>query len=96
MRKAQDQPLAMVINQMIDQYRLRPKLNEVAIVEHWEEIMGKPIANQTRDIYLKRQKLYLRFESSILKQELLFAKEKIIHSFNEKLGNEAIKEIIFL
>ena len=38
--------------------------------------MGKAIANYTKDIKLRKNKLYLTIESAPLKQELSFGKEK--------------------
>ncbi len=96
MRKAQDQPLSDVINQLIDQYKLRPKLNEVAIISCWEKTMGKAVTKQTQKIYLKNKILFVQFESAILKQELRYTKETIITKLNQAIGNEAIEDLIFL
>ncbi len=86
--------LKEALRAMIDQYRLRGKLNQNRIQNLWEKLMGPSIAGYTREIRLANNKLYLTIESAALRQELSYGKDKIKKILNEELGEEYIREVI--
>ena len=47
MRKSSESSLKDLIDQMLDNYRLRDRLNEVRITSAWEALMGNAINNRT-------------------------------------------------
>ena len=94
MKKHNDQTIKEVLKDMMDTYRLKPKLNQLKVRQVWQEQMGPSITNYTTEIYLRKNKLYLNISSAPLKQELVYGKEKIIKFLNEALGEEYIKEVI--
>lgn len=96
MRKPNDITLKDAITKMIDVYRLRRKFDETSIISIWPEIMGTAIANRTTQIYIRDKKLFLRLESSVIKNELLMVRQGIIKRLNDHAGNEVITDIIFL
>lgn len=96
MRKPNDIILKDAITKMIDVYRIRKKFDETAIVAIWPEIMGTAIANRTTQIYIHDKKLFLRIESSVIKNELLMVKQGIIKRLNDHAGSEVILEMVFL
>jgi predicted nucleic acid-binding Zn ribbon protein len=96
MRKSNDQSLKEVIEDLLDTYKLRGKLNEVRLVESWEKIMGKMIANRTTSIYIRNKKLYVKLSSAPLREELSYGKEKIKNMLNESIGVEVITEVILM
>ncbi|WKK86577.2 DUF721 domain-containing protein [Marivirga arenosa] len=95
-RKSEATPLGQVINEMFDAYHLNKKVDHTQVVNLWPKLMGKTIANHTKGVFMKDNKLFITVESSALKHELHMNKEKIIHMFKEKLGKEVVKEIVLL
>lgn len=96
MRKPNDITMKEAISKMLDVYRLRQKFDETSIVAIWPEIMGKAVANRTTQIYISQKKLFIRLESSVIKNELVMVRQGIIQKLNEHAGSEVITEIIFL
>lgn len=96
MRKPNDVSVKDAIGKMLDVYRLRKKYDETSIVALWPELMGKAIANRTKQIYVHDKKLFIRLESSVIKNDLLMVREGIIQKLNEQAGAEVITEIVFL
>lgn len=78
---------------MIDYYRLKGGLNQTKIEHLWEKAMGPSITKHTVQIKLVKDKLFIDLNSSSLKQELSYGKEKIKKILNEELGSEVIKKI---
>jgi len=96
MRKANDKPIKEAIEQMLNVYKLKRKFEETSVVAHWGDLMGKSVANRTKEIYIYEKKLFLRIESSVIKNEIQIMNSQIIQKINEKAGSVLIEEIIFL
>jgi len=96
MRKPNDVTLKDAIGKMLDVYRLRRKFDETSILSIWPEIMGTAIANRTKQIYIHDKRLFLRIESSVIKNELIMVRQGIIQKLNEHAGSEVITEMVFL
>ena len=92
-RKDNTENLKDVIDRLLKQYNLDTKFNEHEIIAHWNKMLGQMIANKTRQISFRDGVLYVSLESSVIRKELHFAKEKLIANLNESLGKEIIKEI---
>ncbi len=88
-------PLKDVIDQMLRAYGLGDRLDEMSLVKSWEEIVGKMIAKHTSEIYFQRGVLYVKLDSSTVRQELSYAKTALIEKLNRKAGKRMLTDIIF-
>ena len=70
-------------------------LKKVFLKKIWLEVMGKNVNQYTENIYIKNHTLYLKINSSALRQELSYGMEKIIDNLNIEIGSVQIKKIIF-
>ncbi|MBC7653163.1 MAG: DUF721 domain-containing protein, partial [Oligoflexus sp.] len=52
--------------------------------------------NRTKEIFIRDKKLFVRIESSVVKNELTIMRQQIITNLNEKAGVVVVREIIFL
>jgi predicted nucleic acid-binding Zn ribbon protein len=84
------------IDRLLNAYKLKPKLNEAKLTERWELIVGKMIEKHTRNLYIKNTKLYVKLDSSVVRQEMMYARTSIIEKVNSELGGKYIDDIIFL
>lgn len=96
MRKPNDITLKEGIGKLLTVYRLKGKFDETSVVSLWPEIMGKAVANRTTQIYIAQKRLFVRIESSVIKNELLMVRTGIIQKLNERAGSDVITEIVFL
>jgi predicted nucleic acid-binding Zn ribbon protein len=96
MRKSNEHSLKEAIEQLLDSYRLRDKLNEVAIAEIWEQVMGAAISKRTNGLNIKNACLHIHISSAPLKQELLYQREQIKDRMNKELGTNYLKEVIIV
>ncbi len=96
MNRGNDKTLKDALAQMLKVYRLKGKYDETFTIASWEDVVGKPVASRTKEIFIKDQKLFVRIESSVIKNELMMMRSKIIENLNEKAGSNVITEIIFL
>ena len=96
MRKANDKSIKDAIAQMLQVYKIKRRFDETAVVAHWPRLVGKPMANRTKELYVHDKKLFLRIESSVIKHELMLMRTQIIGKINEEAGEILVEEIIFL
>lgn len=96
MRKANDKSLKDAIEQMLNVYKIKRKFDETSVIAHWPELVGKPVANRTKELFISNKKLFLRVESSVIKNELMMMRTQIIDKINEEAKGILIEEIIFL
>jgi predicted nucleic acid-binding Zn ribbon protein len=95
-RKANDKTLKEAIEQMLNVYKIKRRFDETGIVSAWPDLVGKSVANRTKEIYIHNKKLFLRIESSVIKNELLMMRNQIIAKINEEYKSILVEEIIFL
>jgi predicted nucleic acid-binding Zn ribbon protein len=94
MRRSKTISLAEAINDYIKEMNLGGKLTEIAVINSWEEIVGKAISSRTTKIYIKNSILFVHLNSSVVRNELLMLRETLRTKLNEKAGSEVIKEIV--
>ena len=82
------------LKNIYSEYKLEENLDLVEIRNKWNEMMGQAIANKTNSINLYNGVLRIALNSSVQKQELSFAKDKIKNHLNEALGKNIIKEVV--
>lgn len=78
----------------LKEMHLEGKLNEISVINSWEETVGKAIASRTSKIYIKDQVLYVYLSSSVVRNELLMLRQALREKLNEKAGAEVVREIV--
>jgi predicted nucleic acid-binding Zn ribbon protein len=94
LRSSHEQPLKAVIEEFLGKYRLHGKLNETRAIQAWEKVVGALIARNTTDLHIRNKTLYVKVNSSALRNELLYARTKIISAINKEVGAEVITEMV--
>lgn len=95
MKRGTEQPLKAVIEEFLQRYKLNDKLAESKVMQSWEKVVGAMIARHTQSLSIRKKTLYVKIDSAALRNELLFAREKIMKSLNKEAGREVIQEIVF-
>lgn len=90
---SEEQPLRELINKMLRSYGLGPKLDEVKLLKCWEDVVGTMIAKHTRNIYFREGTLHVELDSAPLRQELTFAKSKLVEKLNEEMGKQIVQKL---
>jgi len=94
MAKHNDQIIGDVLKNMVKEMKISPKLHELKIKKFWKDVMGTTINNYTKEIKLRRNKLFITIESAPLRQELMYGKEKLVKVLNREIGEEYIQDIV--
>lgn len=94
MRKSNTQKISEVIDEFLKGSGLSHKLKKARIINHWEELVGKAVANRTTSIYIKRKTLFVTLNSSVVRNELILMRRQIIDALNKHAGEEIIDKIV--
>ena len=94
MRKSNTQTLGEAIKDYLKALHIDKKINEVRLINSWEEVIGKTIAKATTKIYIKNKTLFVYLNSSVIRNELFMLKEEILKALNEKAGEKIIERIV--
>jgi len=63
-------------------------------VEAWKTLLGSGVGEYTRNVYLKRNVLYVQLSSSVLRAELQMNKQNLIDKLNEAAEMDVVKDIV--
>ena len=94
MRRSKTISLAEALKDYIREMNLEGKLQEISLINSWEETVGKAISSRTTKIYIKDHILYVHLNSSVVRNELLMLSEALREKLNQKAGTEVIKDIV--
>lgn len=95
-RITNNQSIKDVIEELISAYRIGDKLSQARVISLWDSVVGKMIARDTTHLYIKHRVLYVKLNSPALRQELGYAREKLIKSLNKAAGTDVIDDIAFV
>jgi predicted nucleic acid-binding Zn ribbon protein len=90
-----DRPLGEVIGEFLKSFRLEDKLNETRLIKSWEKVVGILVAKHTKNLYIKNRILFVQIDSSALRNELSYSREKLIRELNREVSADIIEDIVF-
>jgi predicted nucleic acid-binding Zn ribbon protein len=94
MRRSNEQPLKAAIEEFLDRFHLRDKLNQAKVLQAWEKVVGEMVARNTSQLHIRKKILYVKVNSAPLRNELLYARTKIMNALNKEAGAVVIEEIV--
>ena len=94
-KSSKEKHLGDVIDKLLKAYNLEDKMKELDLLEAWPDLMGKAVAHRTKSIEIKNQKLLLKIDSSVMREQLHIGKQVIIQRVNEFMGKDVIKDVWF-
>ncbi len=95
-REYEPKGLQEILKKMIEETPLEAGIDNVKAQEIWRKSMGGSVQAYTESVDLKKNTLYVRLTSSVLRQELSYGLEAIRNQMNENFGKEVVKKIILL
>ena len=95
MKRTQAIPISEILG---DFYRENPQLKykilEVRIQRAWGDILGPMIMRSTQQLFVKNSVLHVFLNSSVLRNELLLHKKRLLKNLNDYAGEEVISDIV--
>ena len=86
-------PIKKILESILKEQHLDEGILRVRAVNLWGELLGPNIKSATTNVFVKERILVVQLRSSIVRNELLLLKDKILDKINEHLGQAYIKDI---
>ena len=86
--------VAEVLQQLIDKFRLRNRMNSETLQAAWTEIAGALVARHTKSVQLDGPVLYIEVDEPALRNELLYLQSDIISAVNNRLHDDVVEKIV--
>ncbi|MCX6272272.1 MAG: DUF721 domain-containing protein [Bacteroidetes bacterium] len=83
------------IRRLLERYRLQGRINEIHLVDSWPVVVGSLITKHTKSLKIRNGILFVELDSAALRNELTYARTKLMAKLNEEVGAEVIKDIVF-
>jgi hypothetical protein len=88
-------PMKIAVEQYLKAMGLDRKMLETGVLLKWDTLMGEAVAQRTDSKEIKDEILYLKINSSVMRNELFQMRSVIIKRLNEEAGFEMIKDVFF-
>ena len=93
--KTNEQLLKDLLQQFIDKSGRQRLYDERRVLSLWTEVVDPVVAQNTQCKDIKNGVLTVKVTNAALRFELMARKSEIICQLNERLGVEAVKDVIF-
>jgi predicted nucleic acid-binding Zn ribbon protein len=87
------EPLAKLIDEVIESKGWQDKLDETKVPQIWDEIVGEKLSKVIKVINVENGIIYVKTDSSTWNTEIRLRAEQIIEKVNGKIGKQIINEI---
>jgi predicted nucleic acid-binding Zn ribbon protein len=96
-RKKMSKPAALgtILEQAVEASRIDVDLDAYRLWQHWDEVVGAAIAQNTRPEAIKGKLLLVNVSSAPWMQQLQFLKPELIEKLNQTLGKGLVEDIRF-
>jgi predicted nucleic acid-binding Zn ribbon protein len=88
--------LGDILSSCLNQPGLRSKMREQKILDAWDRVVGRAIAEVTQPARVRNRVLQVKVINSIWMQELQFHKPLMIQKLNEFLGDSLLQDLRFV
>ncbi len=94
MKRNNTQSISEVLREYINKNQFDSKLKERSIINSWESIIGKSVANATDRIYIKDGVMFVYFKSAVVRNEIMMIRSALLEKINEAAGENFIRGIV--
>lgn len=85
-----------LMKSFIKENNLSKGMQKIKAEETWNKMMGPGVATHTSSVKLQNKTLVVQLNSSVLREELSYGKEKIIKMMNEEIGEDVISKLMLV
>jgi predicted nucleic acid-binding Zn ribbon protein len=89
------QPLGNVLQEIIDRFGYRERIDGVRAVEAWAYLAGPRVNAQTERVWMKDGTLFVQVRSAAWRHQLHLQRAAWCARLNEELGGPVVEAIVF-
>lgn len=95
MKKIEPSSIKVLLDQFLkNDAKLAKGIAEGRAVQAWGEVVGKRIADEVTDVHIRDGALHITITSSVVRNEVMMNRRRIINSLNRKVGEQVVHSIV--
>lgn len=96
MKRTHSQPIGKLLEDFFENNpQMADKLAEIRLINYWNG-MNPAVSRYTTNLFVKNRILYIKLNSSVLKNELMMCREQLVINLNKKADRNIIDDIVFI
>lgn len=88
------QSIQDVLEKILNSPALGKGIRETRAINAWEQVLGPTISRITKSLNIRGGVLYVRLNSSVIRNDLLMHKDKIIDALNAEAGGKVVYDLV--
>ncbi len=88
--------LGSLVGKVLDGLGLQKRVEEFKVIEEWEQIVGRVIAERTEPVQVVRGRVTVRVNSSPWLLEMKMREREILEKIAVAIGDNVVREIRFI
>lgn len=88
--------LAHSLQDLLKNLGITKTIQNYDVITRWPEFVGERVAEISEAVKVERHVLYVRVQTSMWRNELVFMKGKILAKIDREIGSDVIKDIRFI
>ncbi len=85
--------ISELLNAYLRQEGLEVPLLQKRLIDSWEKVVGKTVANYTGDKSIRNQTLYVKILNPALRQDLSMMRTQLVKRLNAEVGSCVIADV---
>ena len=85
--------LGDVLRQFIRNEGLETPLLQKRVVDAWEKVTGRVVAQYTAEKFIKNQVLFVKITNPALRQDLSMVRSRLLQKIVDKVGSQVVTQI---
>ena len=94
MKRLNQQIIGTVIKKLLKKQNLKVRLEELNVLDYSKEVLGINLMKYITDLSIEKNTLFIKVNSSVVRNELSYQKTNLRKRINKKTGKEFLKEIV--
>ena len=82
-----------ILQDLLSTFGIDKKIKQLNVLKLWSEVVGGTLSEHSQPVSIAKGNLFVKVDSSGWLSEFSHFKEKIILKFNNRYGEEIIKDI---
>ena len=96
MERRKSEQLDDVIMRFMRQSGLEMPLNQYRLIQSWSTVVGQIVAEQTKEIFIRNQTLYVRVTSPAIRANLMMNRTRLVTLLNKQVKADVIANIALM
>ena len=94
MRRKETLSLGQVLKELLKENNLDAKINETKLLNAVEEVFGAHLSSYITGKNIYNKTLFIHVKSSIVRNEMMMIRQKMVTLVNEKIGETVFTNIV--